>query len=269
MTSIKPEEPSLLVSFYYLKKFAASKDSYHFRDWVMDSGAFSAHNSGKEIVLQEYIDTCLELMETDPKLVEIFALDVIGDHEASLRNCEEMWRQGVQAIPCYHVGEPEDVLMEMAKSYPKLALGGAVGFAGKSEWAAQCFARVWPKKIHGFGFGGEKDILTLPWHSVDATNWELGPCAFGSWRSFGKMSVRGSTQNLRSEIDWYLKLERKAKQRWKREMETLETTGPDVRLALADEGRNDRMKIALGPTVRLAVNDRNSRFERAMMKMTE
>lgn len=241
--------PSLLVSFYYLAKFEEEKANYSFRDWVMDSGAFSAHNSGKEIDLQEYIDTCLRLMESDPKLVEIFALDVIGDHEASLKNCEEMWRQGVPAIPCYHVGEPEEALLHMAEAYPKIALGGAVGFRGKSLWAQQCFARVWPKRIHGFGFGGEKDILSMPWHTVDATNWELGPCAFGNWRSFGgSLSVRGSTQNLRAEIEWYLKLERKAKQRWRREMEKLEDEGPSIRPALATQRDTQvqRFRVSLG-----------------------
>ncbi len=230
--------PALLVSFYYFKQFSRFRYSYNFRDWVMDSGAFSAKNSGKVIDLQEYIDTCLQLTQEDQQLTEVFALDVIGDHETSLRNCEEMWRQGVQAIPCFHVGEPEDALVEMAAKYPKIALGGAVGFSGKREWAEQCFARVWPKKIHGFGFGSERDILHLPWHSVDATNWELGPCAFGNWRSFGgAMSVRGAEQNLRSEVEWYLRLERKAQAQWRREMELLEADGPTVRLAIRGTGR--------------------------------
>ena len=106
--------PALLVSYVYLKPFLANKHKYVFRDWVMDSGGFSAWKSGTEINLQEYIDTCLHLLETDDKLTEVFALDVIGDWEASLRNTEEMWRQGVPAIPAYHPGEPEAALLEMA-----------------------------------------------------------------------------------------------------------------------------------------------------------
>jgi hypothetical protein len=66
--------------------------------------------------------------------------------------------------------------------------------------------------------------MALPWHSVDATNWELAPCKFGRWRSFGgaKLSVRGGKQNLRAEVDWYLALERRARARWHRQMQELD-----------------------------------------------
>lgn len=225
--------PGLLVSYVYLKPFLENKHKYSYRDWVMDSGAFSAHNSGKKIDLQAYIAKCQELLAADPTLTEIFALDVIGDWRGSERNCHAMWKQGVPAIPTYHVGEPEALLKDMASNYPKIALGGAVGYRDKDNWAKICFSKVWPKKIHGLGFGAEKSIMLLPWHSVDATNWEIGPCKFGRWQSFGKMSVRGSKQNLKSEVKFYLNLEAKARARWAREMKRLESLGPTVRLAVA------------------------------------
>ena len=215
--------PALLVSFVYLKGFLRDQDRYIYRDWVLDSGAFSAHASGTNIDLQEYIDTCLRLKATDPTLVEVFALDVIGDWKASLKNCEAMWAAGVEAIPCYHVGEPESVLLGIAKDYPKIALGGCVGYTKKIEWATQCFSRVWPKKIHGFGFGSSKALMALPWHSVDATNWEGMPCRFGRWSSYNgaHLQIRGSDHNLRSEIEYYLKMERQARSRWANEMAIL------------------------------------------------
>ncbi len=232
--------PALLVSYVYLEPFLKNQARYCYRDWVMDSGAFSAHNSGTEIRLQDYIDKAKFLLESDPTLTEIFALDVIGDWRASLRNTEEMWRQGIEAIPCWHAGEPEDVLKGIAKDYPKIALGGVAKTraAAKKKIAEQVFARVWPTKIHGFGFGSEDMVLAFPWHSVDATNWEMGPCAFGRWNAFGKMSVRGSKQNLRAEVEYYLEIERKARIKWRRQMETLEAIGkPDVRLAECATGR--------------------------------
>lgn len=257
--------PALLVSYVYLPGFLKHRHRYHYRDWVLDSGAFSAHNSGTEIKLQDYIDTCKHLLASDPKLTEVFALDVIGDWRASLKNCEEMWRQGVPAIPCFHAGEPWEALINMARDYPKIALGG-VAYAGgqrKLVWAEQCFARVWPKRIHGFGYGSESQILGLPWHSVDATSWEVGPCRFGRWQSFGKMSVRGSKQNLRAEVEWYLELERKAQFRWRTEMALLAklsnepSTEFTLRLAaqLKDEfqiKRSGLSKPSETPAVRLA-----------------
>ncbi len=223
---LEPHEeglPALLVSYAYLAAFEKARQDYTFSDWVLDSGAFSAKNSGKEIKLQDYIDTCNRLA-SDKKLTEVFALDVIGDWKAGLQNTKAMWKVGIQAIPCYHYGEPESLLKGLAKDYPKIALGGAVGMASakKRAWAEQCFARVWPKKVHGFGFGSERAILGLPFHSVDATNWEAGPCRFGSWKTFGKLSVRGSEHDLRSEVKWYLKLQQRARTRWAKEMGQLQ-----------------------------------------------
>jgi len=238
------DRPALLVSYVYLKPFLANRHRYHYRDWVLDSGAFSAHNSGTEIRLQDYIDTCKRLTAEDPTMTEVYSLDVIGDWKASLKNCEEMWRQGVQAIPCYHVGEPESALKGMARDYPKIALGGCVGFRGKDGFASQCFARVWPKAIHGFGFGTEESIMNVPWHSVDATNWEIGPCKFGRWKAFGTMSVRGSKQNLRAEVEWYLALERRAQERWKKEMLQITRQGPDLRMALVNPDTASKRQLS-------------------------
>jgi len=253
-TSAHDHAPALLVSYVYLEPFFENRAHYHYRDWVMDSGAFSAHHSGIEIPLEAYIEKCRELLATDRTLTEVFSLDVIGDHLASRRNCEAMWSAGIPAIPCYHHGEPESVLLELAAAYPKIALGGAVGLrsAYKLRWAQQCFARVWPKRIHGFGFGAGTHILALPWHSVDATNWESGPCLWGNWKRYGKMSVRGSKQNLRGEVEDLLTLERRAQVRWRPQMvelDALPSTAPVVRLAMATNRnvKSERYTSGLGP----------------------
>ncbi len=228
--------PALLVSYYYVEPFLKNRTEYQYRDWIMDSGAFSAHNSGAKIDLNRYIDKCLELFANDMTLTEVFALDVIPADpnpatvakamEQSIKNTEEMWRQGVPAIPCYHAGEPEEALMHIAKNYPKIALGGVAGniTAADHKWNffEQCFARIWPKRVHGFGISTDKLVHGLPFHSVDATNWEIGPCAFGNWQKFGAMSVRGSKQDLRSQVKFYLDMEAKARVRWKNEMAVLD-----------------------------------------------
>lgn len=226
-------KPALLVSFYYLAPFLRNQKEYHIRDWVMDSGAFSAHNSGADINLNEYIATCKRLLTEDPTLSEVFVLDVIGDWRASLKNCQTMWKKGVEAIPCFHYGEPWEVLTGIARDYPKIAIGGCVGISKKEkhDFAGQCFARVWPKKIHGFGFGSPDSVTLYPFHSIDATTWHTGPSCFGRWNTFGRMSVRGKAQNLRSEVEFYLTLERDARRRWAEEMAELGTEGPTCRLA--------------------------------------
>ena len=122
----RADAPALLVSYVYLKPFLKNRERYYYRDWVMDSGAYSAHNSGTKIELAAYIDACHGLLATDPTLTEVFALDVIGDYRASAANVAAMWDAGIPAIPTYHYGEPEGVLIDLAAGYPKIAVGGVV-----------------------------------------------------------------------------------------------------------------------------------------------
>jgi hypothetical protein len=243
--------PALLVSYVYLKPFLKNRHRYHIRDWVLDSGAFSAFKSGVKIDLMEFNETAARLVAEHPDLKEVYALDVIDDWRGSMLNYEATAKAGYPWIPAYHINDPQEMLRDLAQGYPKIAVGGMTRLKGptKRRFAEQCFARVWPKKIHGFGVGQEDLVMALPWHSVDATNWELGPCKFGHWRTYGKMSVRGSRQDLRSEVEWYLKLEARARQRWRKEMAQLEALepSPSVRLVANGHAGRDEMKIkALG-----------------------
>lgn len=246
--------PALLVSYFYLKGFLKNRSTYIYRDWVMDSGAYSASNSGATIKLADYVDTCRKLLDEDPKLSEVFCLDVIGDWKASEKNCRAMWKAGIEAIPCWHKGEPWDVLIGLARDYPKIAIGGFVSTHAKEKLRIvdQVFARVWPKAIHGFGMCTERLALGYPFHSLDASTWETGPCAFGRWMAFGNMSIRGGSQNLRAEVDWYLNLEKKAQRRWSLEMQQLSVKprAPTVRLA---HNGDERGAVALSPSLRLAI----------------
>lgn len=226
----KESAPGLLVSYYYSDKFLSNQSEFMYRDWVLDSGAFSAYNSGKEINLDSYIECCKNLIRCDPTLKEIYALDVIGDWKKTIENTEKMWGEGVEAIPCYHLSDDNwDILKHLAKNYPKIAIGGVAELRGreKDRFIEQCFARIWPKKVHGFGCGKRETILKYPFHSTDATTWQYRVCKFGEWYSFGGVvSVRGSSQNLRPEIEYYLQIEREARDRWKKEMRLLEELFP-------------------------------------------
>jgi hypothetical protein len=263
MTTPRYPRPALLVSWWYWKTFSEEREHYSFRDYALDSGAYSAYNSGATLDLAKYIEACRELLASDPQCAEVFALDVIGDWREGLRNTETMWEAGIPAIPTYHIGEPEHVLKHMADTYPKIALGGAVklNVVRKKEWLAQVFARVWPKPIHGLGMGSETLAMAFPFHSMDATNWEMAPAAYGQWKSMPGASIRGGNQPLRMEVEWYLRLEQRVQARWRKEMavlaEMLERDTPaSIRLACVARG-NNRLTTGLAdpstPAVRLAV----------------
>lgn len=225
----KPPNPAVLCSYVYYDVFKSTVlDTVNIRHWVLDSGAYSAFNSGRTIGIQEYIDFCKQVADGPRPPQEVFALDVIGDWKASMVNTEEMWRQGVPAIPCYHVGEPKDVLLGMARDYPKIAIGGTAGrmFGDKRlHFLEQCFAHIWPKKVHGFGVTNIKLLRSLPFHSVDSTSWEIGALRFGNWAAYADMPVKGPRSNhyLRPEVDVYMDIEAQLKARWSKQMAELES----------------------------------------------
>lgn len=280
------ERPALLVALGpSFDKFQAHRDELAFRDYVLDSGAFLAMQRGKPVAVDEWISNVQRIVERDPACVEVFALDVIGDAQASMRNYAAIRRAGLDAIPTYHYGEPVEILDELAREYPKIALGGLVGMRAKAkrELVQECFRRIWaaagPKRVHGFGLISEETLLAVPFHSVDATNWEIGPCAFGAWKSAGgqQLRIRGSRQPLRAEVEWYLALERRCRERWRREFakwppyvqerassrRTSDDAPPGgrsedaatVRLALSGGGRDGVTEaLAAAPTIRLAAS---------------
>lgn len=210
------EKPSILVSYAYRKAWETSRHLGFWREVVIDSGAFTAHTTGITIDLAAFADWVLAEKANDPLITEVFTLDVIGgDWRESLRNTEELWRRGVEAIPIFHVGEPTDVLKCLARDYPKVGLGGAVGYHAKVEWAALCFREVWPAKLHGLGFGAQV-LDRLPFHSID----------FSTWSAAHMRGVHASHDNARlgrpprgnyalpAEVAHQLKNEARARRRW-------------------------------------------------------
>lgn len=211
--------PSLLCSYAYEKTWLPILPSLHIRNFVLDSGAFTAHSSGKPIDIQTYIDRVNWYRDNGVSPVEIFSLDVIGDWRGTVQNTERLWGAGIQAIPAYHYGEPEDVLIGYARDYPKIALGGAVGIRRKEKerWARQCFARIWPKPVHGFGFGLWA-LEALPFHTIDCSDWEGSAARFGTWKSLGgaKLGIGGQDllRNLATEAQFWIDAEFVAKRKW-------------------------------------------------------
>lgn len=226
--NVPGRKPALLVSYLISEKFLVHADKLSYSDWMLDSGAYSAHTLGIVIKLDEYTAYCKDLLARRTDLAEVAALDVIGDWKASLKNTDYMLSKGVPATPCYHQGEPWDVLVGMAKDYPRIAIGGMVGAAplAKMAWVKECFQRVWPTRIHGFGIVNRDICLAVPFASVDATNWAFSPSLAGGWRGFtpkGRVTKLGTRKiyNYQSEVRHYLRLEALLKHRWAPELAKL------------------------------------------------
>lgn len=211
--------PAILLSYAYLKVYKKVLPHILWRDLALDSGAFTAFTKKQDVSLSEYIQAIKDLIVEEPRLVEVFSLDVIGDWKAGLKNTEAMWKAGIPAVPCYHHGEPEHVLKTLNEMYPKVALGAIAGRAMRkvrAGWIEQCFARIWPKLIHGFGIG-DRDLMQLvPWHSTDQSTWIMSPQGFGRWRTnYGiNMRLKSRQVGLRASAEYYLDVEAKAMARW-------------------------------------------------------
>lgn len=213
--------PKLLVSYFYLHDYEKHKHKFHPTHTMLDSGAYSAWNSGKTIDIDELIT------ETkNPYWKESVALDVIGDAEASLKNALYMKEKGSPAYPVFHIGDPWEILQEYCKQFDKVGLSCRFGETVKMSnfWYEQCFARAWPKKFHSFGFIAESTLEKFPFDSGDSSSWALGPGAYGMWRDMNHLSIRpkkGEFLDLRAQIDSCLRMERRLESRWRRELEKI------------------------------------------------
>ena len=228
--------PALLISYVYLNNFHPILPEVNYRDWMMDSGAFSAHNSGKAIDLEEYISACKDIKKQDSTLGEIIALDVIGSDIGSLRNAQRMKEAGVDVVPVHHIGDDWGLLEEYCAGWDKVGLSCRFGEPRKEsiKYYEGCFARQWPKKFHSFGWIEDRMLTNFPFHSGDSSSWEMGPSAFGTWKKYGKASIRGGDQNMQEQVKWYVELEERLKWRWQKEMKELERI----------DGRNKRTREA-------------------------
>lgn len=215
--------PALLCSYIYFRDNRPwlLGERGHVREWVLDSGAFTAKQAGTEIRVEDYIEFCLSLRRTPRPPAVVFALDVIGDWEASLRNTEAMWKAGVQAVPCWHAGEPEEALVEMCRQYPRIAVGGTVGLSTKTRLRLfdAVFAKVWPKRIHGFGVHSEDLLMRYPFDSADSSSWTAGQ-QYGRWKSMPGLTTEWlrTGHRFRPEVEYWLNVEKRLEARWKCQM---------------------------------------------------
>jgi len=149
---------------------------------IIDSGAFSAFNSGKKIILEEYCDWLL----ANPWCDTYVALDVIipdNPEEAaqkSFENLRYMHSRGLKPIPVFHVKERDYWLHKMLDfgcDYVGLSATSIVKKSAVDEW----YSNIWrllvndaglpTVKVHAFG-ESRLDIMTeFPWFSVDSTSW--------------------------------------------------------------------------------------------------
>lgn len=172
----------LLGSFHYLQRcdisawFAEVPGGV---DFFADSGGFSAMTTGATIDIAAYARWLL----THRAVVNMAAgLDVVGDWHATAVNLDRLHAlvgDAVQIVPAYHVRSPWSELRRLCRTYPVVALGGAVRLAGAEyeaamlRWCANAhvIARDHDVRLHGFGLTRPPYPMNLPWYSTDSSYW--------------------------------------------------------------------------------------------------
>jgi len=185
-------------------------DSYHYignermikriretgRKVFLDSGAFSAYTQGATIDVHRYS----RYIRQNSDLFEIISvLDAIGDPDETYRNLVTMQQYGINALPCYHYGEPEEVLRYYVQNYPYITIGGMVPIS--TPQLRVWLDRIWgrhltnpdgtPKlMVHGFGLTSVPLMARYPWYSVDSSSWvQLGGMGNIFLPQFGTLAV--------------------------------------------------------------------------------
>jgi hypothetical protein len=215
---------NILVAFPYLADWLAMPAHCRPARTILDSGAFSAWNSGKAVDFP-----ALMRESKSPRWQETVCLDVIGDAAGSVRNWRIMRASGCGVMPVFHYGDPWDHLAEYCRESPRVGLSCRFGEPepDSMRWLGECFRRQWPHRFHSFGWAKGAMLKAFPFETADTASVNYNTVAMGNWKAYGNspLRVRGKVWNLSAEISWYRDLERDVRSRWAKELARLAPQG--------------------------------------------
>ena len=204
---VRRSNEKALMSYFYLKDKTCSAIRNDKEKIFIDSGAFSAFSSSKQIDIDEYIT----FLKTNHDITEVRAiLDVIGDWKSTRKNLEHMEKAGIDCLPVFHYGSPLKYLQELVQKYDYIAFGGLVPMAKNraetKKWLDACWLVIYQNtikkgkpltKVHGFGVNAYWSWQTYPWYSVDANSWKQS-AFFGSF-TFSSQKIKYNSRNFLNE----------------------------------------------------------------------
>ena len=194
-------ESGILFSYWQFRKFIQRINAIGLHDYfsfdgpiMIDSGAYSAHQSGIAISLEKYIDFLKNVGVNDNDL--IVNLDVIGNPYKSFSN----WSTLMQSIdhpilPVVHF--PKINIVDYSVS--NIGLGGMVSSLKINEkgsvfdvaaWLAK-FRSITDQKFHGFGLGSPFHQLAFKNYleSIDWIGWRRNAAIGDCYTPEGSRSV--------------------------------------------------------------------------------
>lgn len=220
------EPLNMLVAYPYLNGLRRHLARWSTARMMLDSGAFSAWQSGREVDINAL---ARESMTT--RWTETVGLDVIGSWQGSKQNAIRLKTVGSPAMPVFHVGDPWDLLSFYCANWAKVGLGGMVGAGDVTAWLDKVFAYAWPHRFHAFGQTSSALLLRYPFHSADSTTWWT-PAVFASGlqiRGSKVGCVRGCTNETLASgvcysIQSFIDLASRLRMHWRTELVEMQST---------------------------------------------
>ena len=245
--------PFVLNSFAY--KQGIDRLTYMPTDLTLDSGAFTAWNSGKSVDVVEYADWCNEWQARKPNLRAV-NLDVIPGEagrssttaerkhgmEASLKNADYLRSRGVTIEEVFHQDEPFEFLDLLVSRLPEgdvlcISPRNDVSKQKRLAWLKQVLSHLVKTvgkdnlpKMHGLAVTSKDLMLAFPFYSVDSSTY-ANPARFGvtfdhegkgiTTKEFLGVNVRsgqdGAMRMMMSQsVDYYKKMQGLVTTTWKR-----------------------------------------------------
>lgn len=163
---------NILVAYPYFNQqmfeYLRSLDPGEFR-LIVDSGAFTAWNTGREIKLDDYCKFLEQIAFLRP--FHAVQLDVFGDPEGSWKNFEIMKERGFDVMPVFTRGESLERLERMYEETDYIMFGGVVVGRSNKNYVKWFSERNKGRKVHWLGFTNIDFIKHYKPESVDSSSW--------------------------------------------------------------------------------------------------
>ena len=179
-TSQSDKKLNLLVAYPYLTdaniELLSKWDRNKYR-LIIDSGAFSAFNSGAEIRFEDYcafLDR-IKFLNWDAAV----QLDVVFNPKETQINYQRHLDRGDRVCPVFTRGDKWDYMQSLIDNDKYVFVGGVQGGSGAKEFAKYCLERTKGKMIHFLAFVRPDWLIHYRPFSVDSSSWSSS-CRFGS-----------------------------------------------------------------------------------------
>lgn len=173
----------ILISFAYMKDSLIDtlKEHQDTFEIILDSGAFTAFNTGRSITIKDYINF---LEKSVLPFTYYFSLDSIGNTEKSYENYNILCKEGFNPVPVFTRGDKPELFEEYYSRRGFVGIGGIAGTADNKFYLKNLYDNhivKREKQVHWLGFWDRDFLLYYKPFACDTQSW-MSAARFGrSW----------------------------------------------------------------------------------------